>query len=168
MFPQIDLKTPLQALALAALTASVALPAAAEEEIIGSDEYRQSCLSCHGVGGRGDGPMAEHLTTAVPDLTTLSERNDGVFPLRHAIRVIDGRTEVAVHGPRTMPVWGARYSTELSGSPETSQLPWNRMATEQMVRGRILELINFLQAIQQPGGEPLLTPDRPQTAQEQK
>ena len=35
--------------------------AVSEEEIIGSGEYRISCLSCHGVGGRGNGPMAELL-----------------------------------------------------------------------------------------------------------
>ena len=34
--------------------------ALAEEETIGSDEYRISCLSCHGVGGRGDGPLAPY------------------------------------------------------------------------------------------------------------
>jgi hypothetical protein len=31
--------------------------------------------------------------------------------------VIDGRREVAEHGPRDMPVWGAVFTEELVGKP---------------------------------------------------
>ena len=31
--------------------------------------------------------------------------------------VIDGRRAVAAHGPREMPVWGARFEEELKGEP---------------------------------------------------
>ena len=37
-------------------------------ETIGSDEYRISCLNCHGEGGKGDGPMMELLTKKPSDL----------------------------------------------------------------------------------------------------
>ena len=33
--------------------------AVAEEDLVGASEYRTSCLSCHGVGGKGNGPMAK-------------------------------------------------------------------------------------------------------------
>jgi len=42
----------------------------AEEDIIGADEYRISCLSCHGVGGKGNGPMAEILKVQ-PGMTSI-------------------------------------------------------------------------------------------------
>lgn len=136
------------ALALAAAAVLFAQPAAAEEDIIGSDEYRVSCAPCHGVGGRGAGPVAEHLNRQPPDLTTLAARNDGVFPIAHAIGVIDGRFGVAGHGDRAMPVWGNRYR---AGLPGDDAHPINRIERDRLVHGRILELVNYLQAIQQPG-----------------
>ncbi|EKV28450.1 hypothetical protein C882_1024 [Caenispirillum salinarum AK4] len=137
------------------LPALAATPAGAEEEIIGSGEYRMSCAPCHGAGGRGDGPVAEFLEGGAPDLTTLSERNDGDFPFRQVVQMIDGRIDVRAHGGRDMPVWGRRYAAEIGGPDQQ----WDSLATEQLVRGRILELVNYLQAIQQPsdGNGPLLS-----------
>ena len=124
----------------------------AEEDTIGAEEYRISCLVCHGVGGRGDGSMAKFLTIKPTDLTQLSNKNGGQypdlkagrFPFRHVFEVIDGRTVVSGHGERAMPVWGARYLKEESGiyGPYLG-------AHEQVVRGRILELVYYLQSIQQ-------------------
>ena len=54
--------------AVVALTLFLASSAAhAEEDTIGADEYRISCLSCHGVGGRGNGPLAQFLTVKPTD-----------------------------------------------------------------------------------------------------
>ena len=39
------------------------------------DEFIQSCASCHGVKGRGDGPVAKSLAKAPADLTKLSQKN---------------------------------------------------------------------------------------------
>ncbi len=123
-----------------------------EEDIIGAGEYRVSCLSCHGVGGKGDGPMAEFLTLKPTDLTQLSNNNGGQypdlkagrFPFSRVFQIIDGRTVVSGHGDRAMPVWGSRYLAEESGKygPYLG-------ANEHMVRGRILELVYYIQAIQQ-------------------
>ena len=63
------------------LTLSLASsPAYAEMGTIGSDEYRISCISCHGVGGRGNGPLAKFLNTKPTDLTTLAKNNGGQYP----------------------------------------------------------------------------------------
>ena len=43
-------------------------------ETIGSDEYRVSCLNCHGEGGNGDGPMMDLLTKKPSDLTVLAKK----------------------------------------------------------------------------------------------
>lgn len=138
----------LSAAAIVAL-ALAAGPAAAEEDIIGGNEFLNSCAPCHGVGGRGDGPVAEHLNVKPTDLTKMAEQNDGEFPFLKAFHIIDGRSMVAGHGTRTMPIWGQRYRAEAGGDEQ----PINRMATETMVRARVLELVNYLEAIQQPSGQ---------------
>lgn len=148
--------------ALAVLLAVPFAPAQAEEDIIGSDEYLRSCAGCHGVGGRGNGRVAEFLTIEVPDLTKITERNDGQFPLNRLVEIIDGRADVRAHGERPMPIWGQRYSAEAAGPYQAEDF----LAAEQIARGRILELVNYLQAIQQPGGSPFLERSTPQTAME--
>lgn len=120
----------------------------AEEDLIGADEYEASCLSCHGVGGRGDGPMAEYLSVTPSDLTAISKNNDGVFPLLEIFQIIDGRTVVGAHGVRQtdrweMPVWGSRYKADAG----TKYGPYGG---ETAVRARILELVFYIQSIQQP------------------
>lgn len=108
--------------------------AVAEEELIGSSEFRVSCASCHGVGGRGDGHLAQYLTVKPTDLTTLTKNNDGDYPFLRVFQIIDGRTQVAGHGERAMPVWGDRYKLENA---------------EAYTRARILELVYYIQNIQQ-------------------
>ena len=128
------------------LIASTALLAAgaatAEEELIGSDEFRISCASCHGVGGRGDGPMAQFLTVKPTDLTALSTKNNGEYPFLRVFQVIDGRTLVSGHGDRAMPVWGDRY--KLDAAKE-----YGPMGGEAAIRARVLELVYYIQSIQQ-------------------
>jgi hypothetical protein len=133
----------------------LATSVAAEEELIGSDEYRTSCLSCHGVGGRGDGPLAEFLTVKPTDLTALAKNNGGqypnlkagTYPFLRVYQVIDGRADVAAHGDRAMPVWGDRY---LMQQPMTPAVGPYAGTYEKVVRGGILELVYYIQSIQQP------------------
>ena len=113
----------------------------AEEEVIGSDEYRMSCLSCHGVGGRGNGPMAELLKVQPSDLTVIAKNNEGIFPLEQVFRTIDGRHGVTGHGEREMPIWGARYQREDSER-------YGKYGGDEVVRLRILELVYYIHAIQ--------------------
>lgn len=79
----------------------------------GKAEYESNCASCHGLGGKGDGPLSESFRPKAADLTTLAKRNDGVFPAQRVYEVIDGRQEVAAHGPRAMPVWGRDYRSHV-------------------------------------------------------
>jgi len=136
-----------------ALTLFLASSAAyAEEETIGSDEYRMSCMSCHGVGGRGNGPLAKFLTVKPTDLTSLAQNNGGQYPKLKAgqypflrvYQIVDGRAAVEVHGERAMPVWGNRY---LSQQPSGKSSYGGEH--EKAVRGRILELVYYIQSIQQ-------------------
>ena len=68
--------------------------------------FRTYCASCHGIGGNGDGPVAPALKTKVPQLTTLAQRNGGMFPADQLRRIISGEGIPAAHGSRKMPVWG--------------------------------------------------------------
>jgi mono/diheme cytochrome c family protein len=72
----------------------------------GPDIFRVHCATCHGTNGQGGGPVAAALKTKVPDLTTISKRNGGVFPDKRVRAVIAGDEGVAAHGSRDMPIWG--------------------------------------------------------------
>lgn len=107
----------------------------------GQAEYAMSCAVCHGEQGRGDGPYTELLKIPSPDLTTIAARRDGKFPVLEVMQIIDGRTGVRGHGG-DMPIWGARYKAEIGGYA-------GPFGAEQLVRGRVLELVLYLQSIQQ-------------------
>jgi mono/diheme cytochrome c family protein len=110
---------------------------------LGRRDFINYCAACHGVGGEGDGTLGEFLTLAVPDLTRLSKLNGGIFPEERVIGVIDGRSDVKVHGMRDMPVWGDWFNRE-AASADT-----DREARELVVKDRIQSLVTFLKSIQQ-------------------
>lgn len=81
------------------------------ESVHGVDLYRAYCAVCHGMEGKGDGPMAQSLKARVPDLTQIRKRNRGKFPLERVRDIIAGDVELpAGHGTREMPVWGPVFS----------------------------------------------------------
>lgn len=83
------------ALALGAVALAACAP---QPQATGRALYDQYCLSCHGVQGRGDGPAAAGLARRPADLTGISARNGGTFPLVRVMSVIDGYTR---RGDRT-------------------------------------------------------------------
>lgn len=113
---------------------------------IGEAEYGNSCAACHGAEGKGDGPLKGHLSTEVPDLTQLSARNGGVFPVAKVYATIDGTMMAGPHGTREMPVWGHRYGARgASGANPDYRVE----ETEVFVRFRILALTEYLAGIQE-------------------
>lgn len=105
---------------------------------IGRESYVQYCASCHGVDGRGGGPVATALKTALPDLTKIAERHEGRFSEKEVASLIDGRNMPAAHGTSEMPVWGKRFSERIGGGE----------IGEEYVRGQLLVLIEYLRSIQ--------------------
>lgn len=97
------------------------------------------CSACHGVQGRGDGPAAPALQPPPADLTRITQRHDGRFPVDEITALIDGRTVLPAHGSREMPIWGVRFGEMGGGGP----------AGEAVVRDVLRMLIDYLQAIQQ-------------------
>lgn len=107
-------------------------------------EFNNSCASCHGEDGKGAGFLTRVFRGVDPgDLTQLAANNDGQFPSDRVFQVIDGRAEVAAHGDRKMPVWGDRYWERSMSEYGPDEL--NR----QRARSRILELVYYLQSIQE-------------------
>lgn len=114
------------------------VPASAQEsEQVGKSEFSRHCASCHGLDGKGAGWVAKMMTTKPSDLTQLSNANEGRFPFFKIQKIIDGRESIVAHGEREMPVWGDRFSEQISGP-----------VTATTVRGRILELLVYLNSIQ--------------------
>ncbi len=140
-------RTPLIA-TMVCLLAATAIPARADTLAtdMGRSEYMSACATCHGVGGKGDGPAAQALTKKPSDLTTLARRSGGALPVQLVWEMIDGRasTDIWAHGSREMPVWGYEYRASALLQPEariSGQPEW-------YVRGRIVALIDYLQRIQ--------------------
>lgn len=106
----------------------------------GGQLFRAYCATCHGEHARGNGPLAEQLRHAPPDLTKFTARNGGVFPSERVYRIIDGR-DVPSHGDREMPIWGDAFRTSRDGFSSDA------------VKGRIDALVKYLEAIQQRAAE---------------
>jgi mono/diheme cytochrome c family protein len=104
----------------------------------GQQLFAEYCQSCHGVEGRGNGPLADLLKIPPPDLTLIQERASDVFPVDMLATYIDGRSGVESHGSRNMPVWGNIW-TDTEGGADA----------DQAVAEQINELIEFIRTIQE-------------------
>jgi mono/diheme cytochrome c family protein len=107
---------------------------------IGAPIFARYCSSCHGLGGRGDGPTAATLRTRPADLTAIAKRRNGQFSAAEIAKFIDGRFEFPAHGSREMPVWGERFGSDVPDSE----------VGESIARGNIASLVEYLKSIQQP------------------
>src|SRR5664279_3949160 len=74
----------------------------------GASIFRNYCAACHGLDGRGNGPVSKALKRQVPDLTRLSRRNGSAFPAIHVRTTIMFGTDrlLSAHGSKEMPIWG--------------------------------------------------------------
>ena len=70
--------------------------------------YKAYCAACHGPEAKGNGPVASTLKVPPADLTRISARNGGTFPLMRIERIISGEEERRGHG--AMPAWGPIFS----------------------------------------------------------
>lgn len=84
----------------------------ASEIDAGKELFLKYCASCHGVEGKGNGPVSRDLTVKVPDLTLLKSKNKGMYPTDRVMSSIDGSRVVRAHGDRKMPVWGEVFRRE--------------------------------------------------------
>ena len=130
-------------LAMTALVLATAWNAAvaAERMSYGEAEYLNSCAVCHGVEGKGDGPLGDVLMKRPADLTHITDRNGGTFPYAHIFAVIDGRYALPSHGEREMPVWGRQFL-------ENDKDLYGPAGGEIVTTERIHELTGYVQSLQ--------------------
>jgi mono/diheme cytochrome c family protein len=100
--------------------------------------YQVYCSSCHGLTGRGDGPVEPLLRGGAPDLTRIAERRGEKFPGDEIRSIVDGRNALAAHGTRDMPVWGFEFHAGASD---------DELARRQRDR-TINRLVGYLETIQ--------------------
>ena len=101
----------------------------------GPELFHAYCAPCHGIDGKGGGPVAPALKTSLPDLTTIAQRHGGVFPEKRIEAVIAGDEMIIGHGSREMPIWG----------PIFHQVEYDR----DYGNIRMKNLVNYLKSIQQ-------------------
>ncbi|MCK4712870.1 MAG: cytochrome c [Marinosulfonomonas sp.] len=131
---------------IAAVGLAVLLTSEAQAISLGEFEYRNSCVQCHGVLGKGDGPVSGFMSGAVPsDLSLLQKSNGGIFPVASVYSIIEGEDQIGAHGTRDMPMWGSRYRYRVAADIDSSFSP---EATDLYVRTRILSLIEYLSTLQ--------------------
>jgi mono/diheme cytochrome c family protein len=102
----------------------------------GKQMYKAYCASCHGKGGKGDGPAADALKVPPPDLTGLTRRNNGKFPSLQVAGTITGQAGTPAHGSREMPIWGPVFMS-MSHQHESE------------VRLRVANLTEYIKSLQQ-------------------
>ena len=125
----------------AALLASIgasAFEAVSLADYSGEEIFLNYCAACHGESGRGDGPVARSLVTAVPNLTTITRRY-GEFPSMLIADTIDGRrARIDAHGTRTMPIWGYEFWVEEGGD----------VVAQREMKEVIAKLVDYIRSIQ--------------------
>jgi mono/diheme cytochrome c family protein len=105
------------------------------ESMSGRDTFTFYCASCHGPGGKGDGPTAAALNTIPADLTLLARKSAGTFPKAQVEAFVTGMGRpIPAHGSGEMPVWGPIFRA-LDQS-------------DTRVKVRIANLVDYLQSIQ--------------------
>ncbi len=101
----------------------------------GQQMYTFYCAACHGADAKGHGPAAALLTTAPPDLTTLSKRHLGKFPREYVTNILEFGPGVAAHGSSEMPTWGPIFR-------------YYDKQNERVVQERIKRLCDYLASLQ--------------------
>jgi mono/diheme cytochrome c family protein len=114
---------------------------------LGRADYHDNCASCHGMSGKGDGPLRSFLVKPPSDLTQITQRNGGKFPQELMWEGIDGRWsgDNGPHGSREMPVWGSEFKARAMTRPDHSA-----NTAEWSARNRIVSLLRYLETIQVP------------------
>lgn len=130
-----------------ALSMGGAIAYAAENPDPGKREFNAKCASCHGLSGKGDGPLAANLVKKPTDLTVIAKKNKGVLPVMDLEAVIDGRMATTLHGPRDMPVWGETFSAE-TGKDWAVPMGGAPFNPEAFVHARIMSLIDYIARLQ--------------------
>jgi mono/diheme cytochrome c family protein len=118
-------------------TSKVVVPVNKTPANSGKQMYVGYCASCHGVDGKGSGPVAPSLKRPPADLSALSRNNGGKFPTDHVSAVLQFGAEASAHGTAEMPVWGPVLNKLDENAPHSS-----------LKALRISNLVQYIQTLQ--------------------
>ena len=118
-------------------SSKVVIPVSRTSATNGKQMYVNYCAPCHGVDGRGQGPVAAALKKQPADLALMSKNNGGKFPSTHIMSVLEFGAVNPSHGSAEMPVWGP-----MLGNMDTTGAEPNVRAL------RISNLSRYLQTLQ--------------------
>ncbi len=137
-------KAPLIGMAALTMLCAANGAAVAQETDFGKASYERNCAVCHGPSGAGDGMVAELFSQKPRNLRTLAADNNGAFPFSEVYQSINGLRDIQGHGSSEMPIWGEYFMAD--ALPKTVH---PGVDAEEIVQGRILSLVYYLQSIQQ-------------------
>jgi mono/diheme cytochrome c family protein len=124
----------------------------------GKADYLNYCASCHGVDGKGNGPLAPTLKIAPSDLTVITKKNKGNFPYTLLRKTIESRELglARAHGPREMPVWGPVFAQEPEGPAPGATAGGGGMygantaqCAHLAAKVRIMNIVDYIESIQE-------------------
>lgn len=112
---------------------------------LGKDLFVEHCARCHGFDATGKGSDANELKTQPADLTKISERRGGVWPMLEVMSILDGYLKV--QEPRDdVPI-----ITKLNDGPTVEFDTGNGLVTR--IPSRLIEVAEYLESIQSPKPE---------------
>lgn len=88
----------------------------------GKEMYSSYCAPCHGENGKGYGPAAPALKKAVPDLTSLSARNDGQYPKHLVFTLLSQHSALHPQVDSDMPDWYRAFVSLDRSCPVKSEM----------------------------------------------
>ncbi|MFZ7091383.1 c-type cytochrome [Primorskyibacter sp. 2E233] len=104
--------------------------------------YQENCATCHGAKGRGDGPSAANLRTPPADLTKISARRAGVWPMLEVMSIVDGYSRQTLRRDE-MPIFGDFLDGDLvkfdTGNGVMTPTP-----------AKLIAMVNYLETLQDP------------------
>jgi mono/diheme cytochrome c family protein len=104
--------------------------------ISGKGQYQTHCAQCHGMEGKGDGPVAAALKTQPADLTMLAKNNGGVYPEEKVVDSIKANSPIQAHAALAVQM---RQSSE-SGTGATF--------TGQQIQKKIKLVADYIKTLQ--------------------
>jgi mono/diheme cytochrome c family protein len=115
-------------------TLNLASASLSEVQADGQEEFQRHCALCHGLDGRGAGPLADAMKLVPTDLTRLAARSSGEFQSDRVADVIRNGGGVLGHGSSAMLAWGNYFAEK--GEPKVA-------------KQRIAELVAYIKNLQQ-------------------
>jgi len=103
-------------------TGKITIPVTKTSPTSGKQMYSNYCAPCHGLNGKGQGPVSAALKASPTDLTLLSNTNHGKFPDTHIVSVLENGLQIPAHGSVEMPVWGPILGKMNQSNPQDRML----------------------------------------------